>query len=215
MKRTERKHLKENEFAQGLQRFFHFLGVYKMWIAGAAAVAAAGLLVFLGVKFFQAKALERKGKTETEILEVYAGLDKNPEAVARLETWADKGRSGRLAGLLLAGHWVERGELEKAEAVLSKIPDSPRDFLFYQSRDLMGQVYFQRKNYDKAIEVYTAIQSGAPEGYVLDVVLFRLAEALEKKGQKSEALELYKKVRDEHIEGAFSYQAAQKVRELE
>jgi tetratricopeptide (TPR) repeat protein len=215
MKKKERHHLKENQFATGLQRFFHFVGVNKMWIIGAAGVVAAGVLIFLGVKFLQGKALEKRGRAEAEILRLYEGLEKSPENAGRLEEWAGKGRSGRLAALLLGGHWVGKGNLERAEAALSKIPGSPRDFLYYQSRDLLAQVCFQRRDYDKAIEIYKSVQADSPKDFPLDVVLFHLAEALEKKGQKSEALELYKKIQDEYIEGALSYQASQKVRELE
>jgi len=215
MKRTERKHLKEDQFASGLHRFMHFLGVYKIWIIAAAGVAAAGVLIFLGVRFLHGRALENRGKAETEILDLYRDVEKNPDNIARLEEWAAKGRTGRLAAVLLAGHWVGKGNLEKAEAVLSEAAAGPKDFLHYRARDILGQIYFQRRDYDKAIEAYKSIQTENPEDYVLDVVLYRLAEALEKKGQKIEALELYKTVRDEYVEGAFSYQAAQKVRELE
>ncbi|OGD25249.1 MAG: hypothetical protein A2Y56_02730 [Candidatus Aminicenantes bacterium RBG_13_63_10] len=215
MKRTERKHLKEDQFASGLQRFLHFLGVYKMWLIVSVGIVLVGALIFFGARFLQGKALENRGRAEAEILELYNTLEKNPDHAARLEEWSVKGRSGRLAGLLLAGHWVDKGNLEKAEGILSQVPESPKDFLYYQVQDLLGQVYFQRRDYDKAIEVYKAIQADNPKDFAMDVVLFHLAEALEKKGQKSEALSLYKKIQDEFVEGVFSDQAAQKVRELE
>ncbi|MBN2199614.1 MAG: tetratricopeptide repeat protein [Candidatus Aminicenantes bacterium] len=215
MKRTERKHLKEDEFASGLQRIYRFLDAYKMWIIAVAGIAAAGVLIFLGVRFLQDRALERRGRIETEILELFRDIDKNPESVARLEAWTAKGRTGRLAAVLLAGHWIEKGDLDKAEAVLSPAAEGPKDFLHYRVRDILGQISYRRGDYDQAIEIYRSLQAENPRDYVLDVVLFRLAEALEKKGQNSEALELYKTVRDDYIEGAFSQQAAQKVRELE
>jgi len=215
MKRTERKHLKEDEFASGLQKFFNLFTQNKNVFTISLAVVALGVLILLGVRFLQGQGLERQGQVESQILELSSGLAKEPGNAAKLEEIASRGRSGRLASLLLGNYWFGQGNLEKAEACLTKLKDSPKDLIYYQAQDLLGQIYFQRKDYDKAIEVYKAIQADEPKEYPLDEVIYRQAEALEKKGQKDEALILYKKVQDEYMEGAFAYQAMQKVRQLE
>jgi tetratricopeptide (TPR) repeat protein len=215
MKRTERKHLKEDEFASGLQKFFDFFTHNKNIFFIGLGLVAVGILIFVGVRFIQGQGLERQGQVESQILELYAGLDKEPGNAAKLEEMASPNGAGRLAYLLLGNYWVSRGNLEKAEALLGKVKDSSKDLVYYQAQDLLGQIYFQRKDYDKAIDIYKAIQVDEPKEYPLDEVIFRQAEALEKKGQKDEALTLYKKVQDEYMEGAFAYQAAQKVRQLE
>jgi tetratricopeptide (TPR) repeat protein len=215
MKRTERKHLKEDEFASGLQKFFDFFTHNKNIFFIGLGLVAVGILIFVGVRFIQGQGLERQGQVESQILELYAGLDKEPGNAAQLEEMASPNGAGRLAYLLLGNYWVSRGNLEKAEALLGKVKDSSKDLVYYQAQDLLGQIYFQRKDYDKAIDIYKAIQVDEPKEYPLDEVIFRQAEALEKKGQKDEALTLYKKVQDEYMEGAFAYQAAQKVRQLE
>jgi tetratricopeptide (TPR) repeat protein len=215
MKRTERKHLKEDEFASGLQQFFNFFTHNKNIFFIALGLVALGVLIFLGVRFLQGQGLDKQGQVEARILELYSGLDKQPGNAAKLEEIASRGQSGRMAFLLLGDYWVSQGNPEKAEALLAKVKDNPKDLVYYQAQDLLGQIYFQRKDYDKAIEIYKAIQADEPKDYPLDEVIFRQAEALEKKGQKTEALTLYKKVQDEYMEGAFAYQAAQKVRQLE
>jgi len=215
MKRTERKHLKEDGFASGLQRFFDFFTHNKSIFFMALGVVALGILIFLGVRFLQGQGLAQQGRVESQILEIYGGLDKQPGDAARLEKMASQGRAGRLAYLLLGNYWVSQGNPQKAEALLAKVKDNPKDLIYYQAQDLLGQIYFQRKDYDKAIEIYKAVQADEPKEFPLDQAISRQAEALEKKGQKAEALTLYKKVQDEFAEGAFAYQAAQKVRQLE
>lgn len=214
MKRTERKHLKEDELATGLQRFFDFFAHNKGIFFIGLGVVALAVLIFLGIRFLQGRGLAQQGLMESQILELYGNLDKEPGNVTKLEELSS-GRSGRLATLLLGNYWAGQGNTQKAEAILTKVKESPKDLVYYQAQDLLGQIYFQRKDYDKAIEVYKAIQADEPAEFPLDEVIFRQAEALEKKGQKAEALALYKKVQEEYVEGAYSYQAAQKVQQLE
>jgi tetratricopeptide (TPR) repeat protein len=215
MKRTERRHLKEDGFASGLQRFFDFFTHNKNIFFGGLGLVALGVLIFLGVRFLQGQGLAQQGRVESQILEIYDGLDKQPGDAAKLEKMGSQGRAGRLAYVLLGNYWVSQGTPQKAEALLAKVKDNPQDLIYYQAQDLLGQIYFQRKDYDKAIEIYKAIQADEPREFPVDQAIFRQAEALEKKGQKAEALTLYKKVQDEFMQGAFAYQAAQKVRQLE
>jgi tetratricopeptide (TPR) repeat protein len=215
MKRTERRHLKEDGFASGLQRFFDFFTHNKNIFFGGLGLVALGVLIFLGVRFLQGQGLAQQGRVESQILEIYDGLDKQPGDAAKLEKMGSQGRAGRLAYVLLGNYWVSQGNPQKAEALLAKVKDNPQDLIYYQAQDLLGQIYFQRKDYDKAIEIYKAIQADEPREFPVDQAIFRQAEALEKKGQKAEALTLYKKVQDEFMQGAFAYQAAQKVRQLE
>jgi len=215
MKRTERKHLKEDGFASSLQRFFNFFSHHKSIFFIGLGVVAFGILVFLGVRFLQGQGLAQQGRVESQILELYGNLDKAPGNAAKLEEMSSQGRPGRLASLLLGNYYVSQGNPQKAEAFLAKVTDNVKDLVYYQAQDLLGQIAFQRKDYDKAIEIYKAIQADEPKEFPVDEVIFRQAEALEKKGQKAEALALYKKVQDEYNEGAFAYQAAQKVRQLE
>jgi tetratricopeptide (TPR) repeat protein len=215
MKRTERKHLKEDEFASGLQRFYSVFTHNKGIFFVGLGIIALAVLIFLGVRFLQGQRLARQGRIESQILEIYSGLDKQPGDTARLEEMATHGRTGRLAYLLLGNYWISQGNPQKAEALLAKVKDNPKDLIYYQAQDLLGQIYFQRKDYDKAIEIYKAIQADEPQEFPVDQAIFRQAEALEKKGQKAEALTLYKKIQEEFMEGAFAYQAAQKVRQLE
>ena len=105
--------------------------------------------------------------------------------------------------------------MEKAQIYLEKIPKKPKDLVFYQAQDLLGQIHFKRKDYDKAIEIYRAIEEDDPESYSLDVVLFRRAEAHEEKGETDEALALYRKIQQEFSQTYYGFDASQKISKLE
>jgi len=72
-----------------------------------------------------------------------------------------------------------------------------------------------RKDYDKAIAIYTKMGDEKPTSYPLDAARFRLAECHELKGDTATALELYKKLQTEFPQSYFGYEASLKISKLE
>jgi predicted negative regulator of RcsB-dependent stress response len=105
-------------------------------------------------------------------------LEEKPESLAKIEQMAGKRKTSRMANLLLATHWVEKGDLAQARSYLEKMDLKPKDLLSYQGRDLMGQVYALQKDYDKALDVYKKMEDEKPRAYTLDVIMFHKAEVL-------------------------------------
>jgi tetratricopeptide (TPR) repeat protein len=95
------------------------------------------------------------------------------------------------------------------------MPERRKDLLYYQAKDLLAQIHFKRKNYDKAIEIYKKIEDEDPKDHSLDVILFHRAEVHEEKGEFEEALVLYKKIQEEFSQTFYGYDAAEKIRKLE
>ncbi|MCB0506763.1 MAG: tetratricopeptide repeat protein [Chitinophagales bacterium] len=62
----------------------------------------------------------------------------------------------------------------------------------------MGDAYAEQKQMDKAIENYKKAVDAAKNEITAPTYLFRAALALAQKGNKKEALELYKRVKDEY-----------------
>jgi tetratricopeptide (TPR) repeat protein len=215
MKRKEKRQLKQDEFVSGLQKFINFVQSRKReLIIGAAAIAFLAV-IFAGLKVLQARNAREQSKLVSRIFELRSELDKKPENQKKLEDLAGQGKYARAAYLVLAGYWVEKGDLDKAESFAAKVKGNRKDIIYYQAQDLLGKVYSLQKNYDKAIEIYKGIESQSPKGYALDAVLFEEAEALEKKGQKAEALALYKKIQEGYPQTYYGYEASQKAAKLE
>jgi len=215
MKKVIKKQLKEDEFVSTMTKIMHFFQTrLKEILIGLAAVAAI-LVLYTGVRFIQAQQVKKESRLLSQLFELRSTLSSKPENLASLEKIAGRGKYARLGYVLLATHWVENNELEKAKESLVKIPSAPKDFIYFQGQDLLAQINALQKNYDQAIALFTEIEEAKPKAYSLDVVLFHKAEALEAKGDKPEALALYKKIQDEFPQSYFGYDAAEKARKIE
>ena len=135
--------------------------------------------------------------------------------MAALEKLSGDGEYARLGYVLLATHWIENGELGKAKESLEKIKASPKDFVYFQARDLLAQVSALQKDYDQAVALFTEIEQNKPDMYSLDAVLFHKAETLEAKGDRDDALALFKKIQEDYPQSYFGYDAAERVRRIE
>lgn len=215
MKRKIKKQLKEDELVTGFQKFLEFAKTWQKEVIIFVVIVAVLTALYGSFQLIRAQQAKKESRRVGEILALRADLAKNPQDVAKLELMSGTEKTARLASISLATHWIEQGNLDKALASLAKIKDTPKDFFYYQAQDLTAQVEILRGRYDQAIQILKKIEEAKPKDYLLDVVLYRHAEALEKKGQSKEALALYKKVQDEYAQTYFGYDASAKVKKLE
>jgi predicted negative regulator of RcsB-dependent stress response len=216
MKRQFKKQLKEDEFVSGMNKFMHILKVWERELIIAGAAALAIVLLFLGFQFLRAQQNARDSREAAQIMDLRTDLTKTPANVAKLEQIAAKGgKYGRVAAMSLATFWIEQGQLDKAQASLAGIKDTPKDFFYYQAQDLTAQTAVLKGDYDKALALLKKVEDAKPKEYLLDAILFHKAEALEKKGSIAEALAVYKKIQDEYAQTYYGYDASLKVKKLE
>jgi len=215
MKRKIKKQLKEDELVTGFQKFLEFAKTWQKEVIIFAVVVAVLAALYGSVQLIRAQQAKKESRRVGEILALRADLAKNPQNVAKLEQLGGTEKAARLASISLATYWIEQGNLDKALASLAKIKDIPKDFFYYQAQDLTAQVEILKGRYDQAIQILKKIEEAKPKDYLLDVVLYHHAEALEKKGQPKEARDLYKKVQDEYAQTYFGYDASAKVKKLE
>lgn len=215
MKRKIKKQLKEDELVTGFQKFLEFGKTWRKEVIIFAVVVAVLAALYGSFQLIRAQQTKKESRRVGEILALRADLAKNPQNVAKLEQLGGTEKAARLAFIGLATYWIEQGNLDKALASLAKIKDIPKDFFYYQAQDLTAQVEVLKGRYDQAIQILKKIEEAKPKDYLLDVVLYHHAEALEKKGQPKEARDLYKKVQDEYAQTYFGYDASAKVKKLE
>lgn len=213
MKQQERHRLKQDDLAFGIHKLVNFGRKYGRQLAWLGVVLVALVVVYLGLQVLRGQSRQKESRAIAEVLDLRSGLAQNPGNLAKLEGY--KGNAGRLADVLVGTYWVEQGDLDKAEASVLRLGENPKDNTYYQAQDLLARIYFWRKNYDKAIEIYKDIVAENPKDYPLDGVIFHQAEALEKKGQKAEALALYRKLQTDYAQTNFGYEAQMKVASLE
>jgi predicted negative regulator of RcsB-dependent stress response len=215
MKRKIKKQLKEDELVTGFQKFLEFAKTWQKEVIIFVVIVAVLAALYGSFQLIRAQQAKKESRRIGEILALRADLAKNPQSLAKLEFMSGTEKTARLASVSLATYWIEQGNLDKALASLAKIKDTPKDFFYYQAQDLTAQVEILRGRYDQAIQILKKIEEDKPKDYLLDVVLYHHAEALEKKGQSKEALALYKKVQDEYAQTYFGYDASAKVKKLE
>jgi len=214
MKRTTRKHLKEDQFQKFITRFLDAIKKFKREIFMAAAGVAFILVIFAGAQIINSLSLNKQNAVLYRIKNLSAELEEKPENLQELEKIAGNGKFVRLAYVELAKYWFERGDFAKSQSYLEKV-EGNRDLFYYQAQDLLGQTFLNQKEFTKAIDLYKAMEDKKPDNYPLDAVLAHLAEAYEGMGQREEALALYKRLQEEYAQTYYGYDAAAKIRELE
>lgn len=215
MKRTERKQLKENELASGLNRFARWIRQHTKKIRIAALGLVAVLVLLVGIKYLLDYQKGREASYLSEVLALKADLEEKPENLAKLESLSQKKRYERMASLALATYYLEKNDLDRAEQILVKVKDKGRDLTHYQILDLYAQIQIKKGSYDQAIEIYRQIEKEKPGVYPLDVVLFRLAEAYEKQGDKEQAQNVYRDLQANYQHTHYGYLASMKLMNLE
>lgn len=215
MKRTTRKHLKEDKFQMTIQNIVDFSKAHTREISIAAAAVAVLILVFLIFQMFRGQQIKRENLVLDQIFKLSSEIRENPDKISELEELAGKGKFSRIGLLELAKYWFEKEDFAKVMPYLDEITAGQKDLIYYQAEDLKGQVYINQKKYDDAIALYGKLEEENPEEYVLDAVLFHKAQAYEKKGDNEKALLLYKRLQEEFSQTYYGSDASAKVLNLE
>jgi tetratricopeptide (TPR) repeat protein len=214
MKRKTRKHLKEDQFQKIVTQSVEFIKDHTKEISLAGAGLVIIILIVVVIQVINVQSLKKQNVVLDQIRKLSSEVADKPENLQELENLAGNGKFSRMAYLELAKYWFERDDYAKTQSCLENIKGK-RDLFYYQAQDLLAQVFINRNDFDKAIEIYKTIENENPKSYVLDAVLFHRAEAHEKKGETEEALTLFKRVKEEFPQTYYGYDATAKVTELE
>lgn len=211
MKRTERHHLKEDGFVAWTNRFVQFTQQWKKEMAtalGVVLVLAAGYALLVVVQAQQAK---KQSRILGEIIRLTEGEELDAPALEKLEELSGRGRFARVGYLHLAGYWLGKGDLDKAESYADRISGPRGDLVSAQARVLQARIHVLRGEFEPALEIYRRLEREKPRGFPLDAVLFEYAETLEKSGEKSLAGDLYRRLAEEYAQTFFGYEAMLKL----
>jgi predicted negative regulator of RcsB-dependent stress response len=215
MKREIKKQLKGDEFVSIFTRIVDHFDAWRQE-ALIGLVIAVGLALLIGGLFFLKGSQTRSSSASLgQILELRSGLEKTPGNAARLEALSKKGKFAKVAATQLASYWMEQGDLNKAASALAGLKESPKDFFYYQAKDLAAQIAILKGDIDGGLKILQAIEDAKPKEFALDAVLFHKAEALEKKGDRAAALALFKKIQTDYAQSYFGYDAGLRAGKLE
>ena len=215
MKKKIKKKLKEDEFVSTVTRFYLYIKDKTKYIAIGAVIVVIAAGVILGLKAIKNQNLKKESGKLGQIIQISSELKQNPERLNELEELAGSGKFSRVAYLELASYWYYKEDFDKVLEYLGKIPEGNKDIFYYQARNLLAETYFQKNEYDKALNIYEQIERDNPKEYALDLVLFKKAEILEAQGNTEGALEIYRKIQEDYAQTFYGYEAQEKVRQLE
>ncbi len=215
MKKKVKRQLKTDEFANFMNRIFDFFksNQREFTIAGAALLVIA--LVFLSVRYVQAVNSRKQSEILGQILQLESEIKDNPDSLVELEQMAGKGKFGRLAAIKAAALNFERGRTGKAVELLQNVPSAPKDMVYYQARDLLGQIYFSQQQYDEALAVFSEIERENPRVYPMDIILYRKARVLAARNDVDLAIEAFTKLQTDFPNSYYGYEATREAQKLE
>lgn len=215
MKREERHQLKADHFIEIVNTAVKFVRKHQRnFMLGLGGIVVI-FLVVLGVRFLQAKGLERENLRLARIIQLNRELPDKPENLAELEKMAGKGRFTRVAHLYIAIHHFEQQSYDAALAALDRIPDSRMDMIYYQGLALRAQIHSGRENYEQALAIYRDIEAQAPKDFPLEAILYSMAEIHVARQNHEQALILFKRIQDDFPQSAYAYDASREAAKLE
>ncbi len=175
---------------------------YKNIIIGVVVVLLVGIGGFLGYKNFVSGPKESKAKDAIVYAQKYFDMDSTTlalkgdgthlgmEAIAKQYSGSAAGnRANFCAGVCN----LKLGKYADAAKYLESFKTSD-PLLTARKYGCLGDAYAEQNQMDKAIDNYKKAGDAADNETTAPVYLYRAALALEQKGNKKDALELYKRV---------------------
>ena len=237
MKRSERRHLKQDEFISGLELAMRwFVQNRKNVVNLALLVVGAGLL--LGGLYVHrdrqaktasallAEALDQyHGKVGTETGDTASGLPGVAsqeqkyrtalEAFQKISTDYSSYEPARHAAYYVGLCHAALDELDAAEASLTPLRTGERDLLYYLGSRSLAALKARKQDYAEAAEIYRGLADDAANPLPKDHLLFELAKAEERGGNVEQARQHYERMLAEHPDSQLRGDAMARSKALE
>ncbi|MFQ6082667.1 MAG: tol-pal system YbgF family protein [Candidatus Aminicenantia bacterium] len=215
MRRITRKQLKQDEFMTTFTRLARFIQENSKEIIALGVIILIGMLIFVGYSVYRVQKVKKQSEIAAQILKLSSQLNRDPEYVKKMSELSSSEGISRSAHIFLTSFYIEKGEIEKAEKQLENISSRPKDIFYYQAQNLRAEIYFLQGKYDEALKILKEIEEENPADYILDPVLYKIAQCYEKLGQKNEALVYYQRLQDEFPQSSYAFESSKKVRTSE
>lgn len=221
MKRTERHHLKQDELVTGIEHATDWFEKHRTNVVNAVLVALGAGLLLGGIYVYRTRKTDEARALLAEALKQYdaevgegdsesssgpkfkTDEEKYRAALGSFENAAnefgsyDAGRQARYyAGLCQSA----LKNFEEAERSLQELRSGKRDLLYYLASKTLASVATERGNHTAAAEIYRSLVEDAQNPLPKDYLLFELAKAEERAGNRDEARRYYDRMMAEHPE---------------
>ena len=215
MKKKLKKRIKTDEFVNLISKLIELVKDNKRELLIGAAAFAFLALVYVGIRTVQGIQAGKQSELLGQILVLEEELKTDPAKLGELEQLGSKSLYGRLAFLKAATFNFESGDADRAIDALLQIPATRKDLIYYQSRDLLGQIYLDQKKYDDALAIFEELERENPKDYAMDIVLFRKAQVLGARNDIDLAIAAYTQLQEDFPGSYYSSQAPREILKLE
>jgi tetratricopeptide (TPR) repeat protein len=233
MKRDERHHLKENEFANLVSRTSEGVRSHSRGVGVAAVLIGLALLLVGGYFFWRNNREEKAGTLLAEALATAQApiippaigtapvVGSFPNERARTEAALPKllsaadayptSKAGIEARFQAAMLLTELGRYPEAIQRYQEVIDRDRKGIHGQTSRLgLASAVSLSGDHDRAIQQLQAMSAETDGAIPVDAVLAQLARAYERAGKTSEAGQTWKRIKDEFPESIYMQEATQK-----
>jgi len=221
VKRTERHHLKQDELVSGIGQATHWFQEHRGNVVNAVLVALGAGLLLGGIYIYRERKSEEGRALLAEALKLFhgeAGSDTGaPSSGPRFATAEEKYRaaleslekvasefgsydSGRQARYYAGVCQAELDDFEGAERSLQQLRTGDRDLLYYLASKALASIATERGDHAAAAEIYRPLVDDAQNPLPKDYLLFELAKAEERAGNREQARQYYDRMLAEHPE---------------
>ena len=199
MKKREKEHLKTDPFIHFFEMAFVFIRNHRRWIVmGAAAVALVVLTLLLLLMFGNLSASGENALYAEAFRVRHDGKITLDQKITALQGMKFKRGISASGHLFLASLHYEKGELAKAEAVLTTMPASRLGLLNDEKLALYAQVLAARGKSSEAEAVLNRLLADKKTVLAPELILIQLAKLQQKENRDAEAVATLQRVLAEH-----------------
>ena len=201
MKKKEKDHLKADPFVNFMQQALAFFKNNRRPLLIGAGIAALAAVILLAVFLFNNLSSSSENRRYTEAFRVHhdekIGVDQKIAALQKLKFGRGISASGHL---FLAALYYEKGDTQKAEAVLSAMPKSRVALVNDEKNALLAQVLAADGKGAEARGVLERLLADKNTVIAKELVLMQLAKLHLREKRNDEAIATLKRVLAEFAE---------------
>ena len=221
MKRSERHHLKQDEFVHWLDELFGWGAEHRRNLLNGFLVVAGASLLVGGLYIYRSNQAETARVLLDQALDQYHGrvlsgtgappalgiptFDSNEEkyqtALASFREVADGFGSydaGRHARYYVGLCHIRLSDLDAATDALADVRNGDRNLLYYLASQTLAAVTLEQGDAPGASEIYRSLIEDTSSPLPKDQLLFELARTEEIAGNREQAHQYYRRVLEEH-----------------
>jgi tetratricopeptide (TPR) repeat protein len=213
--------LKQDELVSGIGQATHWFQEHRGNVVNAVLVALGAGLLLGGIYIYRERKSEEGRALLAEALKLYhgeVGSDAGaPSSGPRFATAEEKYRaalesvekvanefgsydSGRQARYYAGVCQAELDDFEGAERSFQQLRTGDRDLLYYLASKALASIATERGDHAAAAEIYRPLVDDAQNPLPQDYLLFELAKAEERAGNRDQARQYYDRMLAEHPE---------------